>query len=72
MSETLSDPESADSFDVTKTPFNRALRTDLPFFAWLDRPENELALKTFGIAMLGTSNVIPKEGLLQSMPFLGT
>ena len=68
MAEILTDPETADSFDVTKTPFNRGLRTDLSLFAWFDRPENQIALKTFGIAMRGSATLAPKEGLLQCKP----
>ena len=68
MAEILIDPTTADSFDVTKTPFNRGLQTELSLFAWFDRPENQFALKTFGIAMRGSASLVPKESLLQSKP----
>lgn len=66
MSEVLTDPATADSFEVTKTPFNKALQTPLPLFAWFNQPENNHALKTFGIAMRGSASLVPKEGLLRS------
>ena len=68
MAEVLTDPATADSFDVTKTPFNRGLQTDHPLFAWFNRPENHFALKTFGIAMRGSASLVPKDSLLQSKP----
>lgn len=66
MAENLMGPETANSYNVTKTPFNRALQTDLPLFTWFDRPENKHALKTFGIAMRGSAALVPKESVLQS------
>lgn len=67
MPETLSDPESSNSFSVTKTAFNRALKTELPLFEWFEQPENKLPLKAFSIGMAGTSKLVPQDTLPQSM-----
>ena len=66
MPETLSDPETADSFSVTKTAFNRAFKTEFPLFEWFNQPENKLPLKAFSIGMTGTSKLVPQDNLPQS------
>ncbi|TDL27010.1 S-adenosyl-L-methionine-dependent methyltransferase [Rickenella mellea] len=64
MTETLLDPETARSYDPTKAPFNRAFKTDLPFWAWFEQPGNEQILSTFGMAMKGTKALSPPDVIL--------
>ena len=65
MPETLVDPETAHSYHVAKTAFNRAFRTELSMFDWLNLPENKRALKTFSMAMPGVAKLLPKDNLPQ-------
>ncbi|KAK0473419.1 S-adenosyl-L-methionine-dependent methyltransferase [Armillaria novae-zelandiae] len=51
LAETMQDPLFAHSEDHVKAPFNYALKTDLPFWQWLDLPENEYERRKFGLAM---------------------
>ncbi|SJL09409.1 uncharacterized protein ARMOST_12787 [Armillaria ostoyae] len=51
LAETMQDPSFAYSEDHVKAPFNYAVKTDLPFWQWLDLPENEYERRKFGLAM---------------------
>lgn len=66
MPETLSDPETASSFSISKAAFNRAFNTELPLFEWLEKPNNEAALRAFSIGMTGTDKLVPPDTLLES------
>ncbi|EPQ59057.1 S-adenosyl-L-methionine-dependent methyltransferase [Gloeophyllum trabeum ATCC 11539] len=55
--EVMKDPETAKSGEPNCTPFNRAFGTDLPGFAWFERPENRAKLVRFGIGMEGARNM---------------
>lgn len=70
MTETLRDPETADSFDVTKAPLCKAFDTDLPMWKWFEEPENKLRLKTFSQGMKGSADLVPQHSFLSGEYFL--
>ncbi|KAK0235364.1 S-adenosyl-L-methionine-dependent methyltransferase [Armillaria nabsnona] len=61
LAETMQDPSFAYSEDHVKAPFNYTVKTDLPFWQWLDLPENEYERRKFGLAM----NCAPLHGMLE-------
>ncbi|KAJ7512285.1 O-methyltransferase-domain-containing protein, partial [Mycena galericulata] len=52
------DPSDGLSNESNRTAFNRAFKTDLPFFEWLDQPEQARRLARFGIAMDGGARMV--------------
>lgn len=59
MPETIQDPETLTN---GKTAFNRAYRTDLGSFAWLNSPEQAYVWRRFNMAMEGTMKIcVPWE-----------
>ncbi len=69
----MQDPSFAYSEDHAKAPFNYTVKTDLPFWQWLDLPENEYERRKFGLAM----TCAPLHGMLEgrsvvSKPFLSS
>ncbi|KAK0450342.1 S-adenosyl-L-methionine-dependent methyltransferase [Desarmillaria tabescens] len=60
LAETMQDPSFAHSEDHIKAPFNYTSKTDLPFWQWLDLPENEEERRKFGLAM----TCAPKHSML--------
>ncbi|KAG7439818.1 O-methyltransferase [Guyanagaster necrorhizus] len=64
LAETMRDPSFAYSEDHIKAPFNYTLKTDLPFWQWLDLPENEVERRKFGLAMTCAPKTSFEWGLL--------
>ncbi|KAJ7512284.1 S-adenosyl-L-methionine-dependent methyltransferase [Mycena galericulata] len=50
---------------IAKTAFNRAFKTDLPFFEWLDQPEQARRMARFGIAMDGGARMVDPDSILR-------
>ncbi|OCH88902.1 O-methyltransferase [Obba rivulosa] len=62
LPETLHDPQTASSQEVTETAFNRAYGTNTPYFEWLHKPENGARRRMFDAAMTGLGALgNPKE-----------
>ena len=49
-----------------KVPVNLAFRTEMPYFHWLELPENKRRLKEFGLAMTGTRSWEIVENIIES------
>ena len=49
-----------------KVPVNLAFRTEVPYFHWLELPENKRRLKEFGLAMTGTRSWEIVENIIES------
>lgn len=64
FSDILSDLAASHSGDPTKTAFNRAFQTDLPYWTWLSSPENAYLRERFAIAMEGVSKLNPPSAIL--------
>ncbi|KAF5370952.1 hypothetical protein D9757_009884 [Collybiopsis confluens] len=64
MPEHFLDPETSFSGEPQKTPFNRTYGTDLPFFDWYAKEENEAYRRRFGLAMLGSRKFEPANAIL--------
>lgn len=64
--ETMTDPASADSGEVTKTAFNRAFNEELPIWAWFENPDQNLRLRRFGSAMQGVAALQPADAILSA------
>ncbi|KAI5119287.1 hypothetical protein M0805_008066 [Coniferiporia weirii] len=65
LTDTVLNPDLTNSFDVDKTPFNLAYRTNLPIWGWFEQPENKAELRLFSLAMEGGSKLIPQDVLLK-------
>jgi hypothetical protein len=65
MTETLLDPELGHSYEVNKTPFNKAHNVDVGLWPWFEVPGNRLRLARFGAAMNGAKNMTPPESILE-------
>lgn len=59
LSEHLQDPNTADSYEVDRTPLNRAVGFEGSFWDWVNRPEEAARLSRFGRAMGGLQLVSP-------------
>ncbi|EMD31264.1 hypothetical protein CERSUDRAFT_100608 [Gelatoporia subvermispora B] len=60
--DTLLDPKTARSQELTETAFARAWGTDEPYFKWLHQPDNVARRRTFDAAMTGLGTLgNPKE-----------
>ncbi|KAF8990766.1 O-methyltransferase [Cyathus striatus] len=64
LTETLTDPKTAYSVEPNETPWNIAYKTDIPLFAWYDKPENEMHQKRFSAAQAGTTKMEPADAIL--------
>jgi len=62
--ENLSDPATADSYEVKETAFNRGLSTDLTYWEYFDTPEQAYRLKRFGCGMRGVVALQPPNQIL--------
>ena len=62
----LDQREGSDATTQYKLPFNRAHRTELPYFHWLELPENKRRFKEFGVAMTGTRSWEIMENIIDS------
>lgn len=67
LADAMLDPDFANSFEGNKTPFNKAYKTDLATFDWLDQPENKADLQLFSLAMVGGTNLSPPDVVLNGM-----
>ncbi|KAI5123841.1 hypothetical protein M0805_009133 [Coniferiporia weirii] len=67
LTDSLMDPEYVDSFEVDKTAFNVAFGTDLPIWAWFEKPENKHHLQIFSLAMEGGTKLIPQDAVLKGL-----
>ncbi|KAJ7455082.1 S-adenosyl-L-methionine-dependent methyltransferase [Mycena latifolia] len=65
LPDVIVDPQAGHSNDPTKTAFNRAFKTDLPFFEWYDLPEQTHRMARFGIAMDGGSRLAVPDTIIQ-------
>ncbi|EJD43680.1 O-methyltransferase [Auricularia subglabra TFB-10046 SS5] len=66
MTEVLTDPATAKSEEPDQTPVQRAFRTKLTYWDWMDLPENEHVLKRFGMAMVAAKLVSPPNTILEA------
>jgi len=76
LADNLTDPATASSNEPDQAPHQRAFRTDMFLFPWLELPENEKRLKRFNRSMHGASlmagdvsagfdwTVLPKNSLV--------
>ncbi|EIN06898.1 O-methyltransferase [Punctularia strigosozonata HHB-11173 SS5] len=72
LTETLSDPSTALSDDLTASPFAKAFNTKEPMWAWFEQPENKVVEREFmasvsGLTMLFTGfkwNDLPKGAIV--------
>lgn len=67
LTETLTDPETRDSFTPLAAPFSRSWpgAEKLTMFDWLSLPENKPRLMRFGNAMKGMSGMTPEDAILK-------
>ena len=63
MKDAMLDSTFALAHEADKSPFNMAFKTDLPFFAWLDQPQNSKDLTIVSMAMEGGKNLSPWDDL---------
>ncbi|KAJ7872023.1 S-adenosyl-L-methionine-dependent methyltransferase [Mycena leptocephala] len=59
------DPKDGLSNDPNKTAFNRAYKTELPFFEWFDLPEQARRMARFAIAMHAGSKILAPDAIVQ-------
>lgn len=64
MKECLTDPQTASSEEPNEAPFNRAFRTNVMLWEWLEQPENVLRRKRFGVAMKGSLDIQNPRAIL--------
>ncbi|KAI1791339.1 S-adenosyl-L-methionine-dependent methyltransferase [Ganoderma leucocontextum] len=65
----LDQREASESAPGYKLPFNLAFRTELPYFHWLELPENKRRLKEFGVSMTGTRSWEVVENIIETFPW---
>lgn len=65
----MEDPVTAFSVESNHAPFQRAFRTEKGMFQWYLEPEQASKRHTFGIAMRGTTAMIPQNLLLECTSF---
>ncbi|KAJ7473016.1 S-adenosyl-L-methionine-dependent methyltransferase [Mycena galericulata] len=61
------DPSDGLSNEPNRTAFNQAFKTDLPFFEWLDQPQQARRLARFGIAMDGGARMVDPGLILRGL-----
>lgn len=66
MTDVLTDPATAKSEEPDQTAMQRALDTKLPYFDWMDLPENAHVLKRFGMSMVAAKLFSPPNAILQA------
>jgi hypothetical protein len=59
------DPKDGLSNDPNRTAFNRAYKTELPFFEWFDLPEQARRMARFAIAMHAGSKILAPDAIVQ-------
>ncbi|KAI5123842.1 hypothetical protein M0805_009134 [Coniferiporia weirii] len=67
LTDAVLDSKLANSFEVDKTAFNVAFRTDLPVWAWLELPENKADPQLFSLAMEGGTKLVPQDAVLKGL-----
>jgi len=74
MSENMLDPSTAFSQDPTAAPFSRAYGNGkrLGIWDWFEQPGNEKYLRRFGIAMHGTSKLMPPDHVLSGLFYVSS
>ncbi|OCH84738.1 O-methyltransferase [Obba rivulosa] len=55
LSDTLTDPRTASSYEPTESAFNRAFGTPNGMFEWYEQPENAFRLRRFNAGMRATA-----------------
>ena len=65
LRELLDQREGSDATTQYKLPFNLAHRTEMPYFHWLELPENKRRFKEFGVAMTGTRSWEIMENIIE-------
>ena len=70
LRELLDQREGSDATTQYKLPFNLAHRTEMPYFHWLELPENKRRFKEFGVAMTGTRSWEIMENIIDSASWL--
>ncbi|KAJ7473014.1 S-adenosyl-L-methionine-dependent methyltransferase [Mycena galericulata] len=66
LPDVIVDPHDGLSNEPNRTAFNRAFKTDLPFFEWLDQPEQARRMARFGIAMDGGARMVDPDSILRA------
>ncbi|KAJ7512273.1 S-adenosyl-L-methionine-dependent methyltransferase [Mycena galericulata] len=67
LPDVIVDPHDGVSNEPNKTAFNQAFKTDLPFFEWLDQPEQTRRMARFGIAMDGRAQMVDPGLILRGL-----
>lgn len=66
---TLRDPKTRFSGEPTDAPLARTIGSNVPFWVWIEQPDQEMRLQRFGIAMQGVAAMQPAEAALdRGMP----
>ncbi|KAJ7028950.1 S-adenosyl-L-methionine-dependent methyltransferase [Mycena alexandri] len=65
LPDVIVDPHDGLSNGPTTTAFNRAFKTDLPFFEWFDLPAQAPRMARFSIAMDGGTRMAVPDSILQ-------
>lgn len=63
---TLRDPKTRFSGEPTDAPLARTTGSNVPFWVWIEQPDQEMRLQRFGIAMQGVAAMQPAEAALDS------
>ncbi|EIM79956.1 S-adenosyl-L-methionine-dependent methyltransferase [Stereum hirsutum FP-91666 SS1] len=61
---TLRDPKTRFSGDPTDAPLARTIGSNVPFWVWIEQPDQEMRLQRFGIAMQGVAAMQPAAAAL--------
>ncbi|KAJ7473007.1 S-adenosyl-L-methionine-dependent methyltransferase [Mycena galericulata] len=67
LPDVIVDPHDGLSNEPNKTAFNQAFKTDLPFFEWLDQPQQARRMARFGIAMDGGAQMVDPGLILRGL-----
>ncbi|KAJ7699671.1 O-methyltransferase [Mycena rosella] len=65
LPDVIVDPKVCHLNDPTKTTFNQAFKTDLPFFEWYDLPEQSYRMARFSIAMDGGARLAAPDAIIK-------
>ena len=60
----MQDEKTAFSAEPSRAAFNIGFKTDLPFWEWLEQPDNLWRLKRFGVGMKGTLEMHNPKAIL--------
>lgn len=71
LEDALLGPETAKLHEPNETAFNLAFKTDMPYWQWLETPENEQRLARFGIAMKGGKQSVAPNSILEGFDWEG-